>query len=544
MINENARWTNEELQKTLSNAVIIIGANGSGKSRLGAWIEQFTNSIKTSANDDKPKVAEQRVYRIGAQRSLNWKQHISTKSLENAFKGMFDTKYSIFKPVDTSAEFDNIDNVLSAIFAKRTEQLESFDERWKQDSSLGFAGRETNIVDAIQNIFNDTFPYLSISFRDREVIAQKSGFKFNGVEMSDGERVALYLIAQALLVPPNKTLLIDEPETHLHKSISNQLWQKIESYRQDCLFIYITHDIHFASSHSHAEKIWCKSYTGSQWDWEKVKTTEMPEELLLSLLGNRMPVIFVEGDYSSYDTQLYRAIYEGYFIVPCGGCSAVIERTKSFRESGQLSHTTAFGIIDRDYRTDAEIAALESDNVFTLNVAEVENLFVVEEVLRVIAQNQGFSTSDIETKVAEVKNHIINERFKNHISKQIIKSTITELKHLLSTLDLSGVEKEGASSFVNSLTSIDYESVYRIKEDFFNKTANSNDYAKILSVFNDKSLKSNTGKVFGLNNKDYCSLVLRLMQGDKKDELKVAFTPYLPCAIPLVPCRTINRVTD
>jgi len=202
--NENARWVNEEQHEASSNAVIIIGANGSGKSRLAAWIEQVTNSVKVDNSDEKPKSKEMDVYRIGAQRSLNWKQHLDAKSLEDAFKGIFNTEYNIFKPVDTSAEFNNIDDVLSAVFAKRTAQLEAFDERWKHDQSIGFAGREANIIDDIQNIFNDIFPYLSVSFKDREVITHKNEFEYNGVEMSDGERVALYLIAQALLVPPQK----------------------------------------------------------------------------------------------------------------------------------------------------------------------------------------------------------------------------------------------------------------------------------------------------------------------------------------------------
>lgn len=47
---------------TENNSVIIIGANGSGKSKLGAWIEQ----------QDFEKV-----HRIGAQRNLNSKEYIS-----------------------------------------------------------------------------------------------------------------------------------------------------------------------------------------------------------------------------------------------------------------------------------------------------------------------------------------------------------------------------------------------------------------------------------------------------------------------------------
>lgn len=55
--------------QTDSNAVIIIGANGSGKSKLGAWIEQQDL---------------QNVHRIGAQRNLNFQEITPLKSYEQA----------------------------------------------------------------------------------------------------------------------------------------------------------------------------------------------------------------------------------------------------------------------------------------------------------------------------------------------------------------------------------------------------------------------------------------------------------------------------
>ena len=51
--------------KTNNNSVIIIGANGSGKSHLGAWIEQQDL---------------ENVHRIGAQRNLNFNEDIALKS--------------------------------------------------------------------------------------------------------------------------------------------------------------------------------------------------------------------------------------------------------------------------------------------------------------------------------------------------------------------------------------------------------------------------------------------------------------------------------
>ena len=54
---------------TSSNSLVIIGANGSGKSKLGAWIEQ----------KDMEKV-----HRIGAQRNLNFQENVPLKSYSQA----------------------------------------------------------------------------------------------------------------------------------------------------------------------------------------------------------------------------------------------------------------------------------------------------------------------------------------------------------------------------------------------------------------------------------------------------------------------------
>ncbi len=59
---------------TDTNSVIIIGANGSGKSKLGAWMEML------SFED---------VHRIGAQRKLSFDEDISLKNFEQAEELVF-----------------------------------------------------------------------------------------------------------------------------------------------------------------------------------------------------------------------------------------------------------------------------------------------------------------------------------------------------------------------------------------------------------------------------------------------------------------------
>lgn len=81
--------------------------------------------------------------------------------------------------------------------------------------------------------------------------------------MSDGERVTIYLLGQCLIAPNDMTIIIDEPEIHLHKSIMYRLWDKIEEFCPNKTFIYITHDLDFAASRKEATKIWVKSYFGN-----------------------------------------------------------------------------------------------------------------------------------------------------------------------------------------------------------------------------------------------------------------------------------------
>jgi len=530
---------NKEQHETSTNSIIIIGANGAGKSKLGVWIEEVTNMEELPPyNIHGEGQVIKRVHRIGAQRMLNWKQNIDTKSLQESFSSFFDQTYNIHKRVDTSIGIDDIDDVLSAVFAKRTAQLEEFDERWKNDRNLGEGGRAKNIVDNICEIFTYVFPNLDISFMDREIIVKKDGFEYNGIDMSEGERVALYLIAQALLIPSDttnhKTILIDEPEIHLHSSIMNRLWGAIENFRNDCLFIYITHDIEFASKHRYSDKIWCKNFNGGQyWDWEKVDDSDLPDELLLSLLGNKKQVIFVEENTDSYDFRLHSAIYGDYHIVPCGNCHNVIMLTKAAQRTPQLvNYINVFGIIDRDYRSQYEIDAYAKDNIFPLKVAEVENLFICEEILNIVARQLCKGQREVDNAMK----YIMDERFNadNELSMQKASATISELNYKLSTLDISNIKQHGKDGFISSLNQINYDDVYNEISQKYDIAIENRCYKHVLSLYNRKSLRCSVGSYFGLRNNEYVPLVLNLFNSDKSCEIINALSQYLPSEIPRI----------
>ena len=522
-----------EKHVTQNNSVIIIGGNGAGKSKLGEWME---------------KGNEMSTHRIGAQRSLVFGHYIQQRSYKQAINLLMygqETKqethaqrwgYDGEKYNYTATLLNDYENVLSALIALKVQEQEQYISECKRREAENQAHNNVPemVTDILQRIWKSVFPQRNIKFDDAKVTAvySKDGVQkeYKGRDMSDGERVALYLIAQALCVPENKTIIIDEPEIHLHRSIMNRLWLAIEKERQDCLFIYITHDTQFAANHAHANKIWVKGYNGEHWDLEEIRCSDLPEELLLNLLGNRKPVLFVEGTVDSYDTRLYTELYKSYYIVPCGSCSRVIAQTKAMKANPQLHHLKCYGIIDRDYRNEYEIEKLKEDGIYTLEVAEVENLFLVEELLDVINTVMGFKEA---SQVSKIKQYIVKDRFKPQINHQICDAVISEIKYYLSTANITGKkDEEVKQSLEDTYSNIVFEDIKESKEGQFKAAFDSNDSAQVLRIFNYKTMSKTIGHFFGLKNEEYHDFVIRQLNGSYADEIKRAIIKYLPREIP------------
>jgi ATPase subunit of ABC transporter with duplicated ATPase domains len=306
---------------TSSNSVIIIGANGSGKSKLGAWIE---------------KNYAQNTHRIGAQRSLEFGTYIKQMSYEQATNKLISGSEEQTQNHDhrwkwdgekwdyTSALLVDYESVLSAVWAKQTKQESEYIAKCRERDHLGQSHDAVPemVVDKLSRIWSTVFPHRNIHFTDGKVTASftlgENLVQYKGKDMSDGERVALYLMCQALGVPENKTVIIDEPELHLHRSIMNRLWSAIEQARQDCLFIYITHDTQFAANHQQSQKIWVKEFDGANWIFEKVEDSAIAvlikdgEEI-----SKQLYICFVErGKSMNYLLRLYRSAFQLSFFLP------------------------------------------------------------------------------------------------------------------------------------------------------------------------------------------------------------------------------------
>lgn len=149
----------------------------------------------------------------------------------------------------------------------------------------------------------------------------------------------------------------------------------------------------------------------------------------------------------------------------------------------------------------------------------------------VVNQLQAFPDR---SAVDNVKNFIIETRFKNNLQKQILSASIAELKYQLSILDVSGSDdttvKNAISNFFGNL---DFSQIKAPIEEKFKSAYQSHDYKQILMLFNCKALKDSIGQYFQLNNRSYCSYIIRQLNGPQSESIKQALLPYLPREIPI-----------
>lgn len=494
----------------LIDNLVLVGANGSGKSRMGSWIEASTNV--------RP------VKRISAQRILSMPDFAPLKSLEQSINELLGS-WRNRSVIEVQSDYEQ---VLSTLFAETTKRDREYVALCRSESSNTKPPIPESAIEKLIRIWNDVLPQRKITIVDSRVhVTPGDGSAaYGGREMSDGERVALYLIAQVLCVPEYCLVIIDEPELHLHKALMARLWNKIEQERTDCIFVYITHDLDFAASRVKAEKIWLKSYNQGQWIWERVPDSEeIPENLLLEIIGSRKPILFVEGDRGSYDHAIYQEAFPVFTIVPRGGATQVIASTKGMRANSSLHSINAFGLIDRDFKNDDELKALLENGIYTLDFAEVENLLLIPQLIKLVAVNQALPEDETFAKVKE----FVLKKLRDDFDRVVSSRTSMEVAFKLNALDLKQVGITNIQAAVSSLvTSIDVGDLYSKNENLYQQILDNTDYDSALKFYNNKGLLPNVSSLLGLKGREFPQLVLRLLGTEKKKEIIEALRKYLP----------------
>ncbi len=488
-------------------SLTIIGANGSGKTRFG---------------DEIARRQGDRVFRLSALKALFITPSTEVRvghNITELYKALREQMPYKVEGIDT--EFEQLMYMLlHEEFVNVLTYKASLDGNGK-----GRGGQLPRTkLDRVQRIWENIFPQnkmLRVAGELR-ITTGDDPKHYAAMRLSDGEKTVFYLIASVLFAERHSVILVDDPEMFLHHSIMKSVWDAVEQLRPDCLFIYLTHDLDFAVSRGEGESVWVKSFDAEsrRWEYEIIKNTgELPEDIYLDLLGSRKPILFIEGtDNRSIDRRLYTLLYPEYTIKPLGGCTKVIETTRTFADLKGFHHIESHGIVDRDRRTDREVESLRQRNICVPNVAEIENLLLIEPVVRAVARRLGQNDNNV---FGTVRSNIVKMFDAEHEAQALLHTRHRTKREIECFIDRRSIHIDDYEAHIEHLTDrCNPRALYMELCQEFRRYVTGRKYDQILRVYNQKAMLPNCGVVqlCGFANKDkYIKFIINLLRENREE---------------------------
>jgi hypothetical protein len=480
-----------------THSIVIVGANGSGKTRfanrmcadLGEKAYRLS-VIDALYNNSAPDPEHSTIDRLHAESSLSASEKARPQSqLERLLALMM------------SDELVNLLSYKVAINRGETSQLQS------------------TRLDSLIHLWSEIIPDNKVLIESGKILFARADSKdaYNVVRLSHGERAVLYYGAAMLYAPKGSVVVIDSPEMFLHPTTIQALWNRLEQMRPDCTMVYCTHDLEFASSRRKASLVWvqsCDTSTGT-WQYRILPDSEdaLTGEVYMAIIGARKPVLFIEGDDHSIDARLYPLIFSDYTVKSLGSCNKVIESTRTFNDLNGFHHLSAKGIVDRDRRDEGEVSYLRRKNIMVPEVAEIENMLMLEDVVRAVASYKGQNPDKVATSV---KRSVINQ-FRADLRSQALQHTRHRVKRTVEyRIDGRFPDIGALEDHINNLvTEIKPRKLYeQFCRDFHSYLAKE-DYNSILRVFNQKTMLnvSNVASLCGLQDKvHYINTIMHILR--------------------------------
>jgi AAA domain, putative AbiEii toxin, Type IV TA system/Protein of unknown function (DUF4435) len=513
-------------------SAIFVGANGGGKTRLAVLLESSLGV---------------RAHRISAHRALTLNPGVAKVSERYALAGLrtgwqHEAANAAHRPgnrwqgKEAVNLLNDFDYLLQALFAEQTNR--TLETHAKNRAGDHTTAPPTNFEKLVE-IWHRLLPHrqLHITGDDIQVSIPGSTAKYTASEMSDGERAIFYMIGQALAAASNSALIVDEPELHVHRSIMSRLWDELEATRQDCAFVYITHDLEFAAART-AQKFVIHAYDPvPRWTIETVpQNTGFSEDLTTLILGSRRPVLFVEGGDTSLDLALYRACYPQFTVIPRGSCQDVLHSVVTMRRNKDLTRVTCAGIVDADDYEVSEAKALGDQGVAILPVSEIENLIVLPSISRAILEHEGYSGADLQSRLDEIATEIFSMSANPAALEDVVlRYCRRRIDRALKRVDLSSARSEGdlALEYTKSVGAVDIQQIAQTRRYRIQSAIQAADLPSLLSLYDNKGVLAVAASKLKTTRKDaFEGWLTRILTNDKAPAVAAAFGTILPKIAP------------
>lgn len=514
-------------------SVVVVGANGSGKTRLAVLLESQLG---------------ENGHRISAHRALSLNPEVSKVSERIALAGLrygwADARatpghkaHHRWGQKESTALLNDFDFLVQALFAEQTNKSLLTHQRVRRGD---LSPAEPTKLEQLDQIWRRLLPHrnLLVSGDDIRVHLAGNADPYPASEMSDGERAIFYLIGQVMMAREHSLLVIDEPELHVHRAIMSRLWDELEAVRKDCGFVFITHDLDFAAARS-AQKLVIREYASTpSWVVERVpEDTGFDEALATLILGSRRPILFVEGEESSLDRAIYRCCFPAWTVVPRGSCEHVIHAVVTMRQNAQLTRLTCAGLVDADDYDAADVAHLNALGIHALPVSEIENLFLLPTVSRVIARREGYDGEELEARLNALKAAI----FQTLDSDAAIETVLARycrrrIDRTLKKIDLSEAKtvNDVAAEYQRQTEALDVAAIADRARNRIREALQAGDLASLLANYDNKGLMALAAThLKHTRARDFEGWLTRVLRDEKATDVRDAVAALLP-ALPVV----------
>lgn len=448
--------------------VVFVGPNGCGKTTL------LRNLINATGEDQIGYYPADRLLVIND--SYNPERDFATfsKSYQNA------DKYA-----------SDIDNQSQAhyIVQQINQTITLFEKKRATEMDLYAKGKlrlEDSLTEKILGIWNELIKDRILFSEGALKVQTLGGTEYPIKYLSSGEKSIFYFLACIFLKEKKSYYFVDEPENNLNPSIVSKLWDIIEKHREGSIFVYLTHDSNFVASRINSKLFWIEKYDGTEWVYKPLPENDnLPQHLMVALVGNREPVLFCESqDEYKYDDIVFKMMFPEFKVIPAAGCDAVIAKVKAYSIAGLPQK--AFGIIDCDYKDQSYLEGQETDGIFHLPFFEIENFLFSEEIITGVIAT--FSR-DKENAFANLKSALKND-FISKKEQWIIRKIAFRLRETFFTGKIKRLKDfpELKVEYTSFSSSVDLDALHASYEAEIQRVIDADDYNTLLRYYDNKGI--------------------------------------------------------
>lgn len=467
----------------LGDIVIIAGANGSGKSRLKEAIvgtlqggNQMSISLLATREKEKEDFgADILVTTQGAQnrtlaeymrkRRFGRGQYVGSLVQIDSQRNIQTTQYQqVSWQVSDPDEADTPSTFYYQNFTNRWQDFMNYIHQKVAAYQNQLATEVINGTEITAKIIKEKLPHPLQKYKEifstllpgKELLdinpasprefqyKDKTGTILSFNSLSSGEQeVVKVLFDVARKDIKDSVIIVDEPELHLHPTLTFKLIEALKSIGDHSnQFIFLTHSADLISTYYSTGNVYfIDSEQGGANQAHRLSDLNHSHKELVDLIGENLglfavgkKLVFVEGEDSSIDRLVYHALAQKYLpeakVIPVGSVENIIT-LNAFEEQirNSIFGIDLYMVRDKDGLSTTQITALEQGGkIKCLNKRHIENYFLDAEILFKVAQKLYLTTSK-----PEITQQYIEEQLKNIASEQIKLNLLQNTKEYISS---------------------------------------------------------------------------------------------------------------